>query len=97
MMVQHQQKENRGQFFVPDGDDIVAEMTYIRHDPKTMIIDHTQVDTELRGQNIGYQLVCAAVEYARDHQMKIVPVCVFARAVFEKKPEFGDVLREEQI
>ncbi|TCJ13751.1 N-acetyltransferase [Flaviaesturariibacter flavus] len=97
MLIQHQQKENHGQFFIPEGEEVLAEMTYIRHDPKTMIINHTEVDEALRGQNFGYQLVQAAVEYARTHQLKIVPVCVFARAVFDKKPEYRDVLCEEQI
>jgi predicted GNAT family acetyltransferase len=97
MIIKHEQKENKGQFFIPDGEEIVAEMTYIRHDPQTIIINHTEVTEELQGQNIGYQLVQAAVEYARNHQLKIVPVCIFARAVFDKKPEFGDVLCEEEI
>jgi len=97
MTIQHQQQENRGLFFVPGPDGMLAEMTYLRHDPRTLIIDHTYVDKELRGQNIGFQLVQAAVAYARQHQLKIVPVCVFARAVFDKKPEFADVLQEEQI
>jgi predicted GNAT family acetyltransferase len=97
MVIQHKQEAQRGQFFIPDGDEVVAQMTYIRHDPKTMIIDHTEVDEALQGQSIGYQLVHAAVDYARAHQMKIVPVCVFARAVFDKKPDYADVLQEEEI
>ncbi|RYZ46555.1 MAG: GNAT family N-acetyltransferase, partial [Chitinophagaceae bacterium] len=32
------------------------------------------------------------VEYARMHGMKVSPVCPFAKAVFDKKPDFGDVL-----
>jgi predicted GNAT family acetyltransferase len=35
-----------------------------------------------------------AVEYARANDMKILPLCPFANAVFKKKAaEFGDVLR----
>ncbi|RYY89958.1 MAG: N-acetyltransferase [Chitinophagaceae bacterium] len=95
MTIQHEQQEQRGHFFIPDGDELAAEMTYIRHDPKTIIIDHTEVSAELQGQNIGYQLVQAAVEYAREHGLKILPVCSFAAAIFRKKPELRDVLKEE--
>ncbi|RYZ20550.1 MAG: N-acetyltransferase [Chitinophagaceae bacterium] len=96
MLIQHEEKENGGTFYIPEHGGNVAEMTYVRHDPKTMIIDHTEVDPKLRGKTIGYQLVESAVEYARAHKLKIRPVCVFARAVFDKKPEFGDVLKEQE-
>jgi hypothetical protein len=81
-------------FYIPgedDDDELKAEMTYLRQE-NTMIIEHTEVSDELRGQNIGYQLVHTAVEYARTHHMKIIPMCTFAKAVFDKKPEFRDVL-----
>jgi uncharacterized protein len=57
-----------------------------------MIIEHTEVSDELRGQNIGYELVHTGVEYARTHHLKIIPLCTFANAVFKKKPEYKDVL-----
>ncbi|TCZ68272.1 GNAT family N-acetyltransferase [Flaviaesturariibacter aridisoli] len=97
MIIQHKQDGQRGLFFLPDGEEVLAEMTYIRHDPTTIIIDHTEVDEDFRGQNVGYQLVEAAVEYARQHQLKIVPVCMFAAAVFQKKADYQDVLKEEQL
>ena len=82
-------------FFIPGEEDgFLAELTYSLQQENTMLIDHTEVDDELRGQNIGYQLVHSAVEYARSHGMKIIPLCPFARAVIDKKPEFKDVLHE---
>ncbi|GAB4091581.1 GNAT family N-acetyltransferase [Flaviaesturariibacter terrae] len=97
MTIQHQQNEQHGNFFILADGELIADMTYIRHDPHSIIINHTQVDEEMQGQDIGFRLVQAAVDYARQHQLKIVPVCVFAAAVFEKKPEFRDVLQEESI
>ena len=57
-----------------------------------MIIEHAGVSDALRGKNVGYQLVRTAVEYARANNIKIIPLCPFARSVFDKKPEFADVL-----
>ena len=95
MQVQHKQTENRGMFFIqPEGEEILAELIYAKHDPETIIVEHTHVDDELRGQNIGFQLVSTAVEYARAHHMKIVPMCSFTKAVMDKKPEFRDVLQD---
>ena len=48
--------------------------------------------TPLKGKNAGKQLVTAAVEYARKNKIKILPLCPFARSVFERVKEFGDVL-----
>ena len=95
MQIQHKQSGNRGFFFVqPEGEEILAELTYLLHDDQ-MVIDHTEVDEALKGQSVGYQLVNTAVEYARTHHLKVIPVCTFAKAVFDKKPEYADVLGKE--
>jgi len=91
MLIQHKQIENKGVFFVEVDGNVLAEMTYSLPLPEKMIIEHTEVSDQLRGQNVGYQLVKTAVEYARKHKMKIVPLCPFANSVFKKKPEFEDV------
>ena len=85
MIVQHKQKVGNGMFYVQVDDAVLARMTYSQPDEETMIIEHTEVDDELRGQNIGYQMVNSAVQYARNHRVKIVPQCPFVKAVFDKK------------
>lgn len=92
MLVQHKQVGGKGMFFVQQEGAILAEMVYTMVSAEKMIIEHTEVSDELRGQNIGFQLVNTAVEYARNHGIKIFPLCPFANAVFKKKPEFADVL-----
>jgi predicted GNAT family acetyltransferase len=92
MTVQHKKTENRGMFYVEYENEIAAEMIYSMSHDNNMIIEHTEVSDILKGKNIGYELVHAAVEYARHHGLKIIPVCTFARSVFDKKPDFADVL-----
>lgn len=94
MTVQHRKTGNKGLFYVEYEDEVAAEMVYSLAGADKMIIEHTEVDDALRGRNIGYELVHAGVEYARHHHMKVLPVCPFARAVFDKKPDFQDVLEE---
>ncbi|HZF64238.1 MAG TPA: GNAT family N-acetyltransferase [Chitinophagaceae bacterium] len=91
MTIEHKQKDAKGMFFIQGDDGVLAEIVYAVTGNK-MIIEHTEVDEELRGENIGFQLVSHVVDYARTHQHKVVPVCGFAKAVFDKKPEFRDVL-----
>jgi uncharacterized protein len=59
-----------------------------------VIIDHTQVDDALRGKGAGKKLVEAAVEWARAENQKMIPLCPFARSVFDKTPDYADVLAE---
>lgn len=57
-----------------------------------VIIDHTEVDEALRGTGASKRLVAAAVEWARAEKVKLLPLCPFARHVFDKTPEYADVL-----
>jgi len=94
MLIQQKQVGSKGAFYVEETGTVLAEMTYSMTGTSLMIIDHTEVPDELKGKNVGYQLVQAAVEYARKNDIKIIPLCPFAHSVFKKKSaEFGDVLR----
>ena len=79
-------------FFVEQDGNILAEMVYTMPSPGKMIIEHTEVSDELKGKNVGDQLVHTAVEYARTNNIRIIPLCPFASRVFKKKPEYADVL-----
>ncbi|MBZ0247023.1 MAG: N-acetyltransferase, partial [Cyclobacteriaceae bacterium] len=74
------------------GDPALAEMTYSKAGDTLIIIDHTEVGEALKGKGVGLQLVKAAVEFARNKKIKILPLCPFAKSVFDKKEELRDVL-----
>jgi predicted GNAT family acetyltransferase len=92
MEIKHTQNGSKGSFYVGEENNKLAEMTYTMPASDKMIIDHTEVSEELRGKNVGYQLVDAAVNLARQNKFKILPLCTFAAAVFKKKAELQDVL-----
>ena len=92
MTIQHKQSGSKGTFFIEEDSEMAGELVYSLTHDNQMMIEHTEVDEELRGGNIGYELVHKAVDYARSHQYTIIPLCRFARAVIEKKPEFRDIL-----
>ena len=95
MEIKHKELEHKGMFYVEVNGKRSALMTYTKHGDKLITIDHTEVDDSLRGKNIGYQLVKAGAEYARANDLKIIPVCEFAKAIFEKRAaEFEDVLKK---
>ncbi|MEJ8574129.1 GNAT family N-acetyltransferase [Microbaculum marinum] len=69
-----------------------AEMTFSRGNPHLVIIDHTEVPDEMRGKGVGKALVERIVADAREKNFKIIPLCPFARATFERHPDWRDVL-----
>ena len=74
-----------------DGEKNIGESTYSKSET-IWIIDHTTVDEKYGGQGIAGQLVAEIVEQARKHQVKIMPLCPFAKKEFSRKPEYADVL-----
>lgn len=92
MNIERIEHGSKGAFIIKVNNERLAEMTYSKAGDKLIIIDHTEVSDALRGKGAGKQLVRAAVEYARTNQIKILPLCPFAKSVFDKSPEFNDVL-----
>ncbi len=92
MDVQRRDLGTKGAFFIEQDGRQVAEMTYVWAGDARIIIDHTEVSDELRGQGAGNMLVAAAVEFARERSITILPLCPFAKSVFARSPEYQDVL-----
>jgi uncharacterized protein len=92
MSIIHEHTEKGGRFYVGDPASPTASMVYRMSGSDKMIIDHTEVSEIHKGEGIGKQLVADAVSYARGHNLKIQPLCVFARSVLLKNKEYQDVL-----
>jgi len=92
MNILFEQSSSKGAFFIVENNQRLAEMTFSKAGDKLIIIDHTDVSDQLRGKGAGKQLVAAAVAYAREKKLKILPLCPFAKSVFNKVTEFQDVL-----
>ena len=90
--IAHEERGHRGAFVVDRDGARLAEMTYTRAGADLVIIDHTDVSDALRGQGVGQQLVEAAVGWARETGVKLLPLCPFARSVFDRHAELHDVL-----
>ncbi|MES2778761.1 MAG: GNAT family N-acetyltransferase [Bacteroidota bacterium] len=93
MNIEQEDDGKKGAFSIELDGERVAEMTYVWAGETQIIIDHTEVSDKLKGQGAGKKLVEAAVLFARKLQLKIIPLCPFAKSVFDKTPEYGDVLR----
>lgn len=91
MNIQHKETERGGSFYMAEGSEVKAEIVYTRSG-NSLVIEHTEVDEALRGQDFGYELVEQVVTHARQNELKVTPVCRFAKAVFDKRQQYSDVL-----
>ncbi len=83
---------SKGYFYVSVDGKQEGKMTFVFAGNDKIIIDHTEVNPGNNGKGFGKKMVAKAVEYAREKGIKIIPLCPFAKKVFDKTPEFRDVL-----
>ncbi len=84
--------EKNGFFYIVVNDKIEAKMTFVFAGKEKIIIDHTEVNPGNNGKGFGKKMVEKAVVFARENNIKIIPLCPFAKSVFDKTPEYQNVL-----
>jgi hypothetical protein len=89
--IRHVSSGARGAFVLERDGRRLAELTYTVAGAR-IILDHTHVDDALRGTGTGAKLVAEAVQWARAGDRKLMPLCPFARSVFDKTASYADVL-----
>ena len=90
--VQLEINDKNGFFYIEVNGKLEAKMTFVFAGPDKIIIDHTEVNEGNNGKGYGKKMVAKAVAFAREKNIKIIPLCPFAKKVFDKTPEFRDVL-----
>lgn len=92
MNIQQTDNGKKGTFVAEDNGVRAGEMTYTWAGADKFIIDHTDVDPAFAGKGVGKKMVLAAVAFAREKHVKILPLCPFAKSVFDKDASLEDVL-----
>lgn len=81
-----------GRFYLnDDSGKKLAEVTFKSSNDNVYILDSTWVDPSLRGKGLAQKLVDNVVEKARNESKKIVPLCSYARILFERNEKYSDV------
>ena len=71
----------------------VAEVTFPQVSQDEVNINHTFVDSSLRGQGIADKLVRELAVYLRKNNKKAISTCSYAADWFGNHPEFNDVCK----
>jgi predicted GNAT family acetyltransferase len=89
MQVEHDPVRHRFVARVSSG---VAILAYVPHEPGVLNLYSTYVPEPDRGQGVGASLVEAAVTYAREQGMKIIPTCSYVAQWIGEHPENADLV-----
>jgi hypothetical protein len=92
MTIEHQPGTTKGRFVIREEGRELGELTYSVAGPDKIIIDHTEGFPGSEGKGVGKQLVAAAVVHARAHALRVIPLCPFANRLFQRTPEWQDLL-----
>ncbi len=90
MEIQHFDDGKKGHWKAVENGIEAGLMTFVWAGEDKLIIDHTEGNPEFKG--VGMKLLDQAVAYARENNKKIIPLCPFAKKMFDRKEEIRDVL-----
>ena len=68
--------KGRGSFYITEGDDRIAFMEIGIGDGR-LTAYHTEVSPKAEGKGLAKKLLSHMVAYAREHHLKVIPLCPF--------------------
>lgn len=81
-----------GKVLAYNGDELVGRLEF-SYEGNVMRIEHTYAYK--RGMGVGNLLVSAANDYAINKGLRVLPVCSFAGAWYQRHQQFADILDRE--
>ncbi len=94
MEITIKEQESKGFAMAREDNERAGIMTYSIPSSDFIIIDHTEVEPSFKGKGVGKQLLYKIVEMAREKNIKIIPLCPYANAMFKKLTDIQDVLKK---
>ena len=85
-------EKTKGRFAAIDEGKQAGAIFYTSVGETKIILDHTEVDNAYQKQGIGKIILMKIVDFARTNNIKIIPLCPFAKSVFDKTESIRDVL-----
>ena len=91
MELKHETSKQSNRFYLLDDEKEIGEITYSYISERLIDINHTEIDTNYRGQNLGQKLIDAIVNYAREHNLKAKASCPYVAKVFGRTAQYDDI------
>ena len=86
--------KGHGAFIIKEGEEKLGEMV-VSISGSDLTVYHTEVEPEAEGKGLSKVLLQAMVDHARQHELKVIPLCSFVNAQFKRHPEmYADVKKQ---
>jgi hypothetical protein len=74
--------------------EIEGDEVYLLYDEKEDLLDlySTYTPPNLRGKGLAAKVVKAALEYAKEKKLKVIPSCWYVRKFIEENPEYQNLV-----
>jgi predicted GNAT family acetyltransferase len=59
-----------------------------------MNLYHTYTDPELRGKGLAAKVVIAALEYAKENNLKVEPGCTYVQSFISRHKEYEELVED---
>lgn len=60
--------------------------------PDRIVLHHTEVPPPIEGHGIAAKLTRAALDFARSHHLRVVPLCPYVSSFVRKHREYQDLV-----
>lgn len=93
LRVEAEETPTKGQLLLKDraGNEL-GHMRFRREGEGVVVIEHTEVDSSLRGRQGGRRFFEAMIEWARKRGLRIKSECPFTTTMFQRTPAARDLL-----
>lgn len=91
MEIRHNISESQFESYDENGA-LAGRLIYRKADTGALFATHTKINPQYEGKGYAGKLVDAIVNYAREEQLKVVPVCPYILRKFRDNPDkYSDV------
>jgi hypothetical protein len=73
----------------------LSKLDYIQ-EARNFVIAHVGVYPEHRGQGIAGKIVEAALQYARENGLRVIPMCSYAAAYIRRNPQYMELTEQDR-
>jgi predicted GNAT family acetyltransferase len=73
----------------------LSKLDYIQ-EAKNFVIAHVGVFPEHRGQGVAGKIVEAALQYARENRLRVIPMCSYAAAYIRRNPQYLELTEQDR-
>ena len=65
--------------------------------PDRIVLHHTEVPPPIEGQGMAAKLTRAALDFARAHHLRVVPLCPYVSSFLRKHREYQDLVSSADL